>query len=121
VRFNKSQRLLLDYLGCIHGFMAQVIAIEYDFLGIVPQMGGVVPVRLALAVIAKKNVKALFVRRTAGAYHAQSPFAERARAVPCRLQQLCKRLYGVGKRVLPFRLDFFIAAYIGMSGVLAGQ
>src|SRR5690606_2850436 len=88
---------------------------------VVPKVGGVVAVRLALAVVPKKLVEAFAVWVATGAHHAKPPLAEGAGNIPCLLQQLGKCLHGIGQWFLPFGLNFLIATDVGMAGVLPGK
>src|SRR5690606_11097982 len=118
VVFDKRQCFLLDHAGRVMDLLRQVIAIQHYFFIVVPKVGGIVTVRLPLAIVSEKFIEAFAVGIAAGTDHAQAPFAERTRNVAGLLQQLCKCVHGIGQRLLPFGLYFLVAADVGMTGVL---
>src|SRR5690606_13264245 len=88
---------------------------------VVPEVGGVVAVRWALAVVPDKLVEAFAVWVATGAHHAKPPLAEGARNIASLLQQLGEGLNGIGQRLLAFGLYFLVATDVGMAGVLPGK
>src|SRR5690606_32895066 len=102
-------------------FLRQVIASQYYFFTVVPQVGRVISMRLALTIVPEKFVKAFAVGLATGAYHTEPPLSEGPRNITRPLQQLGKRLYGVGQGLLPLGLYFLITTNVGVSGMLAGE
>ena len=94
---------------------------EHDAPAVVVEVGRVVAVRLALAVVAEEVVEALLQRVALRPGRPEPPLAHRAGRVAERLQDLGNRQLRARQRPLPFRLKLAVVADRGVSGMPSRQ
>ena len=113
LRMNKVRSVLL----CLKTF----VALQHNFLLVVPQMIRIVVVCNALTVISVKFIKSLEVGVAFRTGITQSPLAECSGNISGILQSLSQRIGFCFQRILTFRLPFPVAANEGVTGVLTGH
>ena len=111
VRAEKLELLHGDQVGGIG------LAVEINPLVVIPEMIGVVGVRLPLAVVAVESVEARSQRVRHAARCPQPPFAEATRRVAGVAEQMGERHRAGRHRRLSLRLDLPVAPHHRMAGM----
>ena len=111
VRAEKLELFLGDQVGGIG------LAVEINPLVVIPEMIGVIGVRLPLAVVAIESVEARSQRVRHAARCPQPPFAEAAGRVTGRAEQMGERHGARRHRGLSLGLDLAIAPHHRMAGM----
>ena len=114
------QDILLNQVLCIRFAAIFCVLRELDALVIIKQMCREIRVRMALAVVAEKVIKALLERITTRIKHAHAPLADRRRGVALGFENFSHRNDLLRKRILPRALgDFPVAPHRSMSAMQA--
>ena len=88
---------------------------------ILPQMIGIIGVRLTLTIITKKLIISHFVGCRFRSWHSQTPFAKQTGAIACILHQTSNRIGVFPHRLLPLWSDLLVSTNLRMSGVQTGH
>ena len=95
------------------------LVVEGDPNLVAPEIGGIVAVGVALAVVAEEAVEALVDGVALGAGAAKTPFAEGSGSVAAFPEPLGDGLFGVGDGPLALGLDLTIVSDEGVPGVFS--
>ena len=139
---DEFQRLLIDPVGRVILSLEDVVAagifgvgafwqrgvpwngrlvVEGDPHLIAPEVGGVVAVGVALAVVAEEPVEALVDGISLGSGSSEPPFSEGSGSVAAFFESLGDGLFGIGDGPLALGLDLSVVTDKGVAGVFPGD
>ena len=118
---DKLQSLFMDQILRIDLTPFFIVFMQEDCIVIMPQMIGIITMCLTLAVVSEKLIEAHCRRDRGRPRIPQSPFTENTGGISRRFHQFTQGI-GIGThRLLSFRIDLFVSAYLGMSSMQSGH